>query len=123
MSSSSAAIRVGVWSRTGEFLGVAEIPGGHGGEGEGKYISASRGADGEGMTLTAYRFPGGYRVRIEEWWKGGEETLWLAPVEEGEEGYMGLFSEVDLRAAFPHLAAEHSGSEGTALSVRRTGKG
>ena len=51
---------------------------------------------------------------MEERWEGGEETLWLAPVEEGEEGYMGLFSEEELRAAFPHLAAEHSDSGGTA---------
>ncbi len=72
-------------------------------------LSASPRSEGEGMTFTVHPFPGGYRVRVEGW-KGGE-ALWLAPVEEGEEGYMGLFSEAELGAAFPHLAAEQPGGE------------
>ncbi|QIN84587.1 hypothetical protein GBA63_19495 [Rubrobacter tropicus] len=110
MSSSGAEIRVGIWSRKGEFLGAAEIPS-RGGEAASGYVrlSASPHSGVEGMSFIAHRFPGGYRVRMEERWEGGEETLWLAPVEEGEESYMGLFSEEELRAAFPHLAAEHPG--------------
>lgn len=73
-------------------------------------LSASPRSGGEGMTFTVHPFPGGYRVRVEER-KGGEEALWLAPVEEGEEGYMGLFSEAELGAAFPHLAAEQPGGK------------
>ena len=99
-------VRVGVWSRKGEFLGIAEIPAGSGGGApEHSRISASCDPGEEGMTFTAHRFRGGYRVRVREWWGGGEEMLWLAPVEEGEEGYMGLFSEEEVREVFPHLAA------------------
>lgn len=104
------AVKVGVWSRKGEFLGMAGIPAGNEGEAPvHSRLSASRDPGEGGTTFTAHRFPGGYRVR--EWWDGGEEMLWLAPVEEGEESYMGLFSEEELRAAFPHLAAPDNGWE------------
>lgn len=103
---SAAALRVGVWSRKGEFLGIAEIPAGWGGGApEHPRFSAGRDPGEEGMAFTAHRFPGGYRVRIREWWAGGEEVQWLAPVEEGEEGYMGLFSEEEVREVLPHLGA------------------
>lgn len=109
---------IGIWSRTGEFLGVAEIPGSSGAEGapDGTHLSTSRTLGEEGRTFTAHRFSEGYRVRVEERWKGGEEVLWLAPVEEGEESYMGLFSEEELDEVFPHLAAAFSG-------VRWAGRG
>jgi hypothetical protein len=103
------AVTVGVWSRKGEFLGAAEI---QSGDGEAVLdharLSASPRSGGERLTFTVHRFSGGHRVRVEER-KGEEEALWLAPVEEGEESYMGLFSEEELRAVFPHLAAKHSG--------------
>lgn len=69
------------------------------------------------MTFTAHRFPGGYRVRIREWWDGGEEMLWLAPVEEGEEGYMGLFSEEEVREVLPHLAAPLETPDGLGVAT------
>lgn len=115
---SAPAVRVGVWSRNGEFLGIAEIPVGSGGEApEHSRLSASCDPGEEGMTLTAHRFPGGYRVRIREWWDGGEEMLWLAPVEEGEESYMGLFSEEEVREVLPHLAAPLEAPGGLGLGT------
>lgn len=105
-------VRVGVWSRKGRFLGTAEVPA-EDGEAlpDHVYLCASTYSGGEGLTLTAHRFPGGYRVRAE----GGDEVLWLAPVEEGEESYMGLFSEEELNEVLQLLAS--------APAIQREGRG
>lgn len=105
VSSDRAEIRLGAWSRTGEFLGIVEVPA-RSSEAtpEHSRLSASGDSGEEETSFTVHRFPGGYRVRIREWWGDGEEMLWLAPVEEGEESYMGLFSEEEVRELLPRFA-------------------
>ena len=99
------AISVGIWSRKGEFLGVPESPA-RSSEAtlEHSRLPASGDSGEEGTPFTVHRFPGGYRVRVEERREGDEEALWLAPVEEGEESYMGLFSEEEVRELLPRFA-------------------
>lgn len=41
---------------------------------------------------------------MEEWGRA-ERELWLAPVMEEEERYIGLFSEEEAREAFPYIFA------------------
>lgn len=104
MSSDRAEVRLGAWSRTGEFLGIAEVPARSGGETpEHRRLPVSGDSGEEETPFTVHRFPGGYRVRIREWWGDGTEMLWLAPLEEGEESFMGLFSEEEVRELLPHL--------------------
>lgn len=106
MSLDRAEIRLGAWSRTGEFLGVVEISARSGKETpEHRRLPASCDPNEGEKPFTVHRFPGGYRVRIRKWWGDGTEMLWLAPVEEGEEGYIGLFSEEEVHEMIPHLAA------------------
>lgn len=40
---------------------------------------------------------------MEEWGNGEDRTVWLAPLEEEEESYVGLFSEEEVRERFPYL--------------------
>lgn len=102
-----AAVRgrlLGLWSRRGELLGSFEVGEEESGGVEFMRAGWRRGA--EEVSLVAVPFPGGYRVRLREAWRGAEKTLWIAPLEEGEEGYIGLFSEQELRKVFPRLAGE-----------------
>ena len=115
-------IRAGIWSRQGEFLSVAEVPVAGGREvTEHHRPSASRDPGEEEVPITAHRFPGGYRVRVRKWWGEETEMLWLAPVEEGEESYMGLFSEEEMREVISYLVAspETPGSVGVRENVPR----
>ena len=68
---------------------------------------AGRGSGERGVNFTLHAFPGGYRVLVEQWGRGeGEDReLWLAPVEEEEESYIGLLSEEEARELFPYLFA------------------
>lgn len=104
--------KIGAWSGKGEFLGevsrLGERPGGgRGASGARAYCSVSRGSDEGRLTFTLHPFPGGYRVHVEEWGKEEDEhrALWLAPVDEEEESYIGLFSEEEARWTFPYLFA------------------
>ncbi len=96
-------VEFGAWTEKGEPLGsVTRLR-----EPEGKgyaYLSVGRGSDDRGMSMTLYRFRGGYRVRLEEWEGEERRSRWLAPEVE-DEGYIGLFSEGEAREAFPYLFA------------------
>lgn len=103
---SGARVEVGAWAAKGEFLGK---PARLGGAGRGKtdefaHLYVGRGDGDRGVAFALHSFDGGYRVLMEEWGPG-ERRLWLAPVEEEEEGYIGLFSEEEAREAFPYLFA------------------
>ena len=52
-----------------------------------------------------HAFDGGYRVLAEEWGGGKDRATWLAPAEEEEESYIGLFSEEEVREGLPYLLA------------------
>ena len=69
------------------------------------HCSVSRGAEGRGVRFTLHAFDGGYRVLAEEWGRGEDRAIWLAPAEEEEESYIGLFSEEEVREGFPYLLA------------------
>lgn len=97
---------VGVWSRAGKLLGTAKP------SAEGKsalehyaHCSVSRGTEERGIRFTVHNFDGGYRILVEEWGEGGDRALWLAPVDEEEESYVGLFSEEEVKERFPYLLA------------------
>lgn len=110
-------IRAGIWSRKGEFLGIAEVPVRSGGEAtEHHRFSASRDPGEEEAPFTVHSFPGGYRVRIRKWWDEETEILWLATLEEGEESYMGLFSEEEVREVLSYLAASLETPGGVGVS-------
>jgi hypothetical protein len=98
--------RVGAWSKGGEFLGETRLARGGGGVlGDYAHCSVSRGAEERGIRFTLHAFGGGYRILVEEWGKGEDRALWLAPLEEEEESYIGLFSEEEIRERFPYLLA------------------
>jgi len=104
---------IGAWSKKGEFLGPVKHLGGEAGGGEvggDTFLSIRRGSEERGIAFTLHSFRGGYRgyrILAEEWrlGEGEHRELWLAPVEEEEESYIGLFSEEEARAAFPYLFA------------------
>ena len=97
---------VGAWSGAGAFLGIAELPREGGGALEVyAYCSVSRGTGERGVRFTLHAFDGGYRVLVEHWGNGEDRSLWLAPAEEEEESYVGLFSEEEIRERFPYLLA------------------
>lgn len=97
---------VGAWSGAGGFLGRAELPREGGGALEDyAYCSVSRGTRERGVRFTLHAFDGGYRVLVEDWSDGEDRALWLAPAEEEEESYLGLFSEEEVRERFPYLLA------------------
>ncbi|BBL78645.1 hypothetical protein RxyAA322_04990 [Rubrobacter xylanophilus] len=105
-SSSASGLLLGVWSRRGELLGSIQVGGG----GE---VPADPGAmhagwrDGaEELSLVAFPFPGGWRIRLRESWRGAEKILWIAPFDEEEESRIGLFDERELRVVFPELLRE-----------------
>jgi len=98
--------RAGAWSKGGEFLGETRLTRGDGGVlGDYAHCSVSRGTEERGIRFTLHAFGGGYRILVEEWGKGEDRALWLAPLEEEEESYIGLFSEEDIRERFPYLLA------------------
>ena len=103
---SASESNVGVWSRAGEVLGRAELSREAGGALEGyAYCSVSRGTGEHGVRFTLHAFDGGYRVLVEHWGNGEDRELWLAPADEEEESYIGLFSEEEVREKFPYLLA------------------
>lgn len=98
--------RAGAWSKGGEFLGETRLTRGDGGVlGDYAHCSVSRGTEERGIRFTLHAFGGGYRILVEEWGKGEDRALWLAPLEEEEESYIGLFSEEEIRERFPYLLA------------------
>jgi hypothetical protein len=98
--------RVEAWSKGGEFLGEADIPrGGGGAVWSYAHCSVSRGTEERTIRFTLHVFGGGYRILYEEWGSGEDRALWLAPAEEEEESYIGLFSEEEVRERFPYLLA------------------
>jgi hypothetical protein len=98
--------RIGAWSKGGEFLGEALLAPSDGGALSGyAHCSVSRGTGERGIRFTLHAFDGGYRVLVEEWGQGETRALWLAPLEEEEESYVGLFSEEEVRERFPYLLA------------------
>jgi hypothetical protein len=101
--------KLGAWSKKGDFLGqVARLGDEAGGKAGGHtYLSAGRGSGERGVNFTLHSFPDGYRVLVEEWGRGeGEDReLWLAPMLEEEESYIGLLSEEEARELFPYLFA------------------
>lgn len=106
MSAGGGAPEIGAWSKKGEFLGRVRHLGCGTGREEGgdAFLSASRGSEERGIAFTLHSFRGGYRVLVKEWGRA-ERELWLAPVAEEEESYIGLFSEEEARETFPYLFA------------------
>lgn len=105
-SPSASGPRIGAWSKGGELLGEVSIS--RGSERSlSSYVhcSVSRGAEGRGVRFTLHAFDGGYRVLAEEWGRGKDRAIWLAPAEKEEESYIGLFSEEEVRKGFPYLLA------------------
>ena len=103
---------IGAWSKKGEFLGgvkrLGAEPGAEPGAreaGSHAYLSAGRGSGDREVTFTLHSFSGGYRVLVEERVGGENKEMWLAPVSEEEESYIGLFSEEEARGLFPYLFA------------------
>ena len=97
---------VGAWSRAGQLLGRAASPREAEGTLEGyAYLSVSRGTGEHGTRFTLHAFDGGYRVLVESWGDGEDRAVWLAPADEEEESYIGLFSEEEVRERFPYLLA------------------
>ncbi len=98
--------RIGAWSKGGELLGEAHLArGGAGALNAYAHCSVSRGTGERGVRFTLHGFDGGYRVLVEEWENGENRTVWLAPLEDEEESYIGLFSEEEVRERFPYLLA------------------
>ncbi|ABG04155.1 hypothetical protein Rxyl_1189 [Rubrobacter xylanophilus DSM 9941] len=105
-SGPARGLLLGVWSRRGELLGSIEaVGGGEAPAGLGALAAEWRNGA-EELSLAALPFPGGWRIRLRESWRGAEKTLWIAPLGEEEEGCMGLFAERDLRSVFPELLEE-----------------
>ena len=99
-------IRIGAWSKRGELLGKAHLDRVGGGSlADYDHCSVSRGTEEHGIRFTLHGFGGGYRVLVEEWGEEESEAVWLAPLEEEEESYLGLFSEEEVRERFPYLLA------------------
>lgn len=97
---------VGVWSRAGKLLGRAKRSVENRSALEDyAHCSVSRGTGERGIRFTVHTFDGGYRILVEEWGEGGDRALWLAPVDEEEESYVGLFSEEEVKERFPYLLA------------------
>ena len=116
---SDAGPSVGAWSKGGEFLGEARLVRGDG-ESLASYArcSLSRGTQGHGVRFTLHAFDGGYRVLMEEWGRGEDRMLWLAPAEEEEESYIGLLSEEEVREGFPYLLAALEMPDGVEVGER-----
>ena len=76
------------------------------------HCSVSRGTGECGVRFTLHAFDGGYRILVEEWGNGEARALWLAPAEEEEESYVGLFSEGEIRERFPYLLAALEAPDG-----------
>lgn len=103
---SATGPRIGAWSKGGKSLGGARAFREGGGSLRGYvHCSVSRGTEEYGVRFTLHAFGGGYRVLAEEWGRGEDRALWLAPAEEEEESYIGLFSEQEVREGFPYLFA------------------
>lgn len=102
-----ARVEVGAWTAKGEFLGKpARLCGTGGGEAsEAAHLYVGRGDRDWGIRFTLHSFDGGYRILLEEWSRGENTRVWLAPVDEEEESYIELFSEEEAREAFPYLFA------------------
>ena len=110
---------VGAWSKGGEFLGEARFAREGGGPlGAYAHCSVSRGTAERGIRFTLHAFGGGYRILMEEWGKGEDRALWLAPLEEEEESYIGLFSEEEVRERFPYLLAALELPDGVGATSR-----
>ena len=98
--------RAGAWSKGGEFLGEARLARGGGGVlGDYAHCSVSRGTEERGIRFTLHAFGRGYRILMEEWGKEEDRALWLAPLAEEEESYIGLFFEEEIRERFHYLLA------------------
>ena len=82
------------------------------------HCSVSRGTEEHGVRFTLHAFDGGYRVLTEEWGRGEDRALWLAPAEEEEESYIGLFSEEEVREGFPYLLAALEMPDGIGVNER-----
>ena len=107
---------IGAWSGAGEFLGRAALAReGAGALEDYAYCSVSRGTAERGVRFTLHAFDGGYRVLVEDWGNGEDRSLWLAPAEEEEESYLGLFSEEEIRERFPYLLAALEIPDGVGL--------
>lgn len=108
MTPGGARTEVGAWSKKGEFLGGVRRPGGEVGAreaGSHTYLSVGRGSGDHEVIFTLHPFPGGYRVLMQKRTGGENKEMWLAPVSEEEESYIGLFSEEEARELFPYLFA------------------
>ena len=108
MTPDGAKIEIGAWSRKGEFLGGVRRLGPEAGGREASghtYLSVGRGAGDREVIFTLHPFPGGYRVLMQKRGGGEDRELWLAPMSEEEESYIGLFSEEEARGLFPYLFA------------------
>jgi hypothetical protein len=113
---------VGAWSKGGEFLGEAGLPQRVGGAlGGYAHCSMSRGTEERTIRFTLHAFGGGYRILYEEWGSGKDRALWLAPAEEEEESYIGLFSEEEVRERFPYLLAALEMPDGVEVGERGPG--
>ena len=115
-SPSASGPRIGAWSKGGDLLGEVRVSPGIGGSLSGyAHCSVSRGAEGRGVRFTLHWFDGGYRILAEEWGRGKDREIWLAPAEEEEESYIGLFSEEEVREGFPYLLAALEMPDGVVL--------
>ena len=104
---------IGAWSSQGEFLGLISdtfaVPrDGYSGEQPDDYLHVGRGGTESGVSVTLHRFArggeAGYRVRVHQWNEEGESSYWIAPTVE-DEGYIGMFTEEEVRQGFPYLFA------------------
>ena len=110
---------IGAWSKGGEFLGEARLAERGGGElGGYSHCSVSRGSEERGLRFTLHGFGAGYRVLVEEWSQGESQAVWLAPLDEEEESYVGLFSEEEVRERFPYLLAALQMPDGVSATGR-----
>lgn len=107
--------RAGAWSKGGEFLGEVLLARGGGGVlGDYVHCSVSRGTEERGIRFTLHAFGGGCRILVEEWGKGEDRALWLAPLDEERVVHRPLLRggdprEIPLPARGPRDARQREG--------------
>lgn len=104
---------IGAWSSRGEFLGLisdtSAVPeDSFSGEHPDNYLHVGRGGTKHGVSVVLHRFvrggEEGYRVRVHQRNEEGESSYWIAPTVE-DEGYIGMFTEEEVRRDLPYLLA------------------
>lgn len=78
------------------------------------HCSVSRGTEERGIRFTLHAFGGGCRILVEEWGKGEDRALWLAPLDEERVVHRPLLRggdprEIPLPARGPRDARQREG--------------